>query len=143
VLVIETAIWLNLSWYALVGATITFLVPIVLNAIQLGSTIDYSVLTATRFEEETTAGGTRNVEDTIRTSLPSVVVSAGTFILMALPSAVLSNVPVIKQIMSSLVRGAAVSAIMVIIFVPALLQVLHRPIAWTSIGFKARKEKNK
>jgi predicted RND superfamily exporter protein len=62
---------------------------------------------------------------------------------MALPTAVLSNVPVIKQIMSSLVRGAAVSSVMVIVFVPALLQVLHRPIAWSSLGFKARKEQNK
>lgn len=143
VMVIETAIWLNLSWYTLVGATTTFLVPIVLNAIQLGSTIDYSVLTATRFEEETAEGRTSNVENTIRTSLPSVVVSAGTFILMALPTAILSNVPVIKQIMSSLVRGAAVSAVMVIVFVPALLQVLRRPIAWTSLGFKTRKEQKK
>jgi predicted RND superfamily exporter protein len=143
VLVIETAIWINLSWYALVGATVTFLVPIVLNTIQLGSTIDYSVLAATRFEEEAAAGKVDNMANTVRTSLPSIVVSAGTFVLMALPTAILSNVPVIKQIMSSLVRGAAVSAVMVIVFVPALLQVLRRPIAWTSLGFKTRKEQKK
>lgn len=142
VLAIEAAIWLNLSWYALIGSTVTFLVPIVLNSIQLGSTIDYSVLTATRLEEEVVQGKMAVIEHTVQTSLPSILVSAGTFILMALPTALLSNVPVIKQIMSSLVRGAAVSAVMVIIFVPALLYVLRKPVAWTSLGFKARKEQN-
>lgn len=142
VLVIQTAIWTNLAAYPMFSMAVSFIVPIVLNTIQLGSTVDYSVLTTTRFEEELQKGNRNAIQDTITGCMPSIFVSAMTFILMALPTAILSDIPALRQIMFALIRGAAISAVIVIVFTTALLTVLRKPIGWTSLGFKTRKETN-
>jgi len=78
ILVIEAAVQLNCgqlggskqspSWY-----------PSPLSTVQLGSTIDYAVLSATRFEEAVRKGAENPLDVTIRGASPSIFVSAGTF----------------------------------------------------------------
>jgi len=58
------------------------MVPITLSTVQLGSTIDYAVLSATRFEEAVRKGAENPLDVTIRGASPSIFVSAGTFFLM-------------------------------------------------------------
>lgn len=59
VALIETAIILNqgVSYYS--GSTIAFVIPTIVSTVQLGATVDYAILMATRFQEELRAGHDR------------------------------------------------------------------------------------
>ncbi|NPV88152.1 MMPL family transporter [Coprothermobacteraceae bacterium] len=123
--VIEASIKLNLWWAGLAGA-VTFMVPITLSTVQLGSTIDYAVLCATRFEEAIASGSQDPIVATIKGSAASILVSAATFFLMSLPAALLSDIRGLSQIMGALARGAVFSAFSVILFLPPTFQILGR-----------------
>lgn len=123
--VIEAAVQLNL-WCAGWFQAVTFMVPITLSTVQLGSTIDYAVLSATRFEEAVGQGKENPLDIAIRGSAPSIFVSAGTFFLMSLPSAVLTDITGLSQIMGSLARGAIISGLIVIFLLPTVFKIFQR-----------------
>jgi len=125
ILIIEAAVQLNL-WAAGWFQAVTFMVPITLSTVQLGSTIDYAVLSATRFEEAVGKGTKNPLDETIRGASPSIFVSAGTFFLMSLPSAILSDIPGLTQIMGGLARGALISGLIAVFLLPTVFKVLQR-----------------
>ena len=51
VFVIEMAIWINLSIPYFQDATVSSITSIVINAIQLGATVDYAILFTSRYRE--------------------------------------------------------------------------------------------
>jgi len=59
---------------------------------------------------------------TIRGASPSIFVSAGTFFLMSLPSAILSDIPGLTQIMGGLARGALISGLIAVFLLPTVLR---------------------
>lgn len=124
ILIIEAAVQLNL-WAAGWFQAVTFMVPITLSTVQLGSTIDYAVLSATRFEEAVRKGTENPLDKTIRGVSPSIFVSAGTFFLMSLPSAILSDIPGLTQIMGGLARGALISGLIAVFLLPTVFKVLQ------------------
>ena len=124
ILIIEAAVQLNL-WAAGWFQAVTFMVPITLSTVQLGSTIDYAVLSATRFEEAVRKETENPLDETIRGVSPSIFVSAGTFFLMSLPSAILSDIPGLTQIMGGLARGALISGLITVFLLPTVFKVLQ------------------
>ena len=122
--VIEAAVQFNL-WAAGWFQAVTFMVPITLSTVQLGSTIDYAVLSATRFEEAVRQGNENPLDVTIRGASPSIFVSAGTFFLMSLPSAILSDIPGLTQIMGGLARGALISGLIAVFLLPTVFKVFQ------------------
>jgi len=101
------------------------MVPVTLSTVQLGSTIDYAVLSATRFEEAVRKGAENPLDVTIRGASPSIFVSAGTFFLMSLPSAILSDIPGLPQIMGGLARGALISGLIAVFLLPTVFKVFQ------------------
>ncbi|MCX8095264.1 MAG: MMPL family transporter [Caldisericia bacterium] len=56
ILTVKSAIWTNIAYYCFIGLSSPFFIPTMLNTIQLGATIDYSVLVYSRYEEERRKG---------------------------------------------------------------------------------------
>jgi uncharacterized protein len=123
VAVIELAIYLNLGIPYLTGTVIPFISPIVINCVQLGATVDYSILMTTRFQEELKAGKTRMeaVKEASITSFPSIITSSLVFFCATTGVSMVSKMGIIQNICSMLARGAIISAIIIIAILPAVL----------------------
>ncbi len=136
---IKSAIWGNISYYLLTAfKTIPFFIPTFLNTIQLGATIDYGVLVLSRYEEERKEGLSplEASQETTKWSSNSVLTSAGTMILMTLPSSILSDIPLVSLTMGSLLRGAIISALVTLILLPSILKTLDKLFVLLSLGWK-------
>lgn len=123
VAVIELAIFLNLGVPFLTGTVIPFISPIVINCIQLGATVDYSILMTTRFQEELKAGKNRMeaVREASISSFPSIITSSLVFFFATTGVSLVSQMEIIKSICSMLARGAIISAVIIITILPSVL----------------------
>lgn len=121
--VIECSIFINIGLSALTGTAIPFISPTVVSCIQLGATVDYSILMTSRFQEELRAGHGRAeaVRTAVTTSFPAVVTSALVLFCATSGVSVVSNIEIIKSICDMLARGAIISVIVIMTFLPALL----------------------
>ncbi len=128
IILVKTAIWANVAYYTLIGLSSPFFIPTMLNTIQLGATIDYAVLVYSRYEEERRKGFNSNDATILTTkfSSNSILTSAGTMILMTLPSALLSKIPLINFTMGSLARGAFLSFLLSLFFLPPISKTIDR-----------------
>ena len=82
VLLIEFAIFINMSIPYYTGSVLPFIASIVIGTIQLGATVDYAILMTTRYRTERNAGVEKKEAITIalQTSIPSVLASALSFL---------------------------------------------------------------
>jgi predicted RND superfamily exporter protein len=138
VAVIELAIYLNLGIPFLTGTVIPFISPIVINCIQMGATVDYSILMTTRFQEELKGG--KNRLEAIRaasiTSFPSIITSSLVFFCATTGVSWISKMGIISSICAMLARGAVISAIIIITLLPAVLYVTEPLIRKLSYHFQ-------
>jgi len=123
ILVINSAIWWNIGIYYYLGGKISFIVPLTVVSIQLGSTIDYAVLLSARYKEERSKGKSpvESAKIAVMSSIHPILISAGTMTLMTLPTAIMSNISIISQLIGSLSRGALISMSVVILLLPSVL----------------------
>lgn len=120
---IQTAIWTNISFLWFTNADpVFFFATISLGAIQLGATVDYSILVTTRFQEELTKAEPREAMiKTIKEAGPSIITSALTLFVATAAISITSQLTMIRDLGSLLARGSLISGFFVIIFLPALL----------------------
>ena len=125
VAIIELAICINLGIPFFTGTVIPFISPTVIGCVQLGATIDYSILMTTRFQEELRKGLNRleAIKVASRTSFPSIVTSSLVFFCATLGVSIVSKIGMIQSICSMLARGALISAGVIIFMLPAVLYV--------------------
>ncbi len=120
------------------GSVIPFISPTVVSCIQLGATVDYSILMTSRFQEELSAGHSRAeaVRTAAETSFPAIVTSALVLFCATSGVSIVSNIEIIKSICAMLARGAIVSMIVIMTFLPALLYLLEPVIDKLSYHWK-------
>lgn len=125
VAIIELAIYINLGIPYLTGTVIPFITPTVIGCVQLGATVDYSILVTTRFQEELKAGHDRReaIRIAASTSIKSIVTSALVFFCATSGVAIVSKIEIIQSICSMLARGAIISAAVIIFILPCVLYV--------------------
>lgn len=135
---IEFAIYMNLGICGYTGLEMPFIVPVCISTIQLGSTVDYAILTSTRYKSERMSGlGRREaVETASRTSIPSIIVSAVGFFVATIGVAIYSNLGVISTMCALMARGALISMLTVIFILPSLLIAFDPLICRTTIGLR-------
>ena len=140
--VIELAIFINLGFCHLLGTSMPFIAPICISTIQLGSTVDYAILMTTRYKRERSLGGDKktSVSIALKTSIPSVVVSALGFFAATFGVGLYSDVDIISSICNLMARGAVISMLAVIFILPAMFMLFDKVICNTSIGFKPKKQ---
>lgn len=141
VAVIEFAIFVNLAIPHYLGESLPFIAPICISTIQLGATVDYAILMTTRYKKERSLGNDKrdSVVTALRTSIPSVVVSAMGLFAATVGVAVYSDVDMIGSLCALMARGAIISMICVIVILPAMFMLFDKIISKTTIGFLPKK----
>ncbi len=125
---IELAIFINMGIPFLFGHTVPFVTPIVIAAIQLGATVDYSILMSTRYQEELLAGRPKEqaIRIATRTSAKSIITSMLVFIAANLGVIFISSIDIIKGICTMLARGALISGLVILFMLPPILLLMTR-----------------
>jgi predicted RND superfamily exporter protein len=143
VLVIELAIYINMSISYYTGAVLPFIASIVIGTIQLGATVDYAILMTNRYEHERMSGKDK-VEATkaaLASSIPSIVTSALGFFAATIGVGIYSDVDLIGSLCLLMARGALISMAVVILLLPSLYLLCDKLILKTSWGLRAKKHK--
>lgn len=139
---IQTAIFVNFSYYAFAGINVFFFVYLIVSAIQMGATIDYAIVVTTRYEELKKEVDKRQaIIDALDQAFPTIITS-GTIMAMAglLIGINVSNT-LIATLGMCLMRGVLVSTLLVMTVMPALLYVFDKPLDKTMFKPKKKKER--
>lgn len=137
IVAIELAILINMSLSYYFSQTIPFVASIVIGTIQLGSTIDYSILLTTRYLEELRVAEPKEAMSiALQESAKSILTSALSFIAATAGVAVYSNMEIVSVMCGMMARGAFISMLVILLLLPSLLLVLHPIIIRTSLGLK-------
>lgn len=136
VAVIEFAIYVNLGISGYTGLELAFIVPVCISTIQLGSTVDYAILTSTRYKTERMGGSNKRdaIVTAAATSMPSIITSAAGFFTATFGVGLYSDVGVISTICILMARGALISMATVILILPAMLMAFDKIICKTTLG---------
>ena len=131
---IESAIFINMGIPYFTGIQLPFVASIVVGTIQLGATVDYAILTTTRFKEELQNGHT--VKEAAHISVEqcsqSILTSGLTFFAATASVAAISQMELISSLCELISRGALISMLVIILILPALLIVFAPVIAHTT-----------
>ena len=136
ILVIELAIFLNMSIAYYVGTTLPFIASVCVGTIQLGATVDYAILMTTRYKKDRMDGHTKKeaVSTSLSTSMNSIFSSALGFFAATIGVGFYSDVDLIGSLCMLLSRGAFLSMIIVICALPTMLMLFDKLICKTTVG---------
>ena len=137
---IELAIYINQGISYFKGTQIFFLSPIIISSIQLGATVDYAILMTSRFQEELQAGKDRReaVRIAADTSDASIITSALVLFCATLGVSFVTRIGLISTICLMLARGALISALISLFFLPALLCLFEPVFNVTSLHWRGK-----
>ena len=140
--VIELAIFINLGLPHYLGQSLPFIAPICISTIQLGATVDYTILMTTRYKAERLNGcGKREaVSAALAASVPSIIVSGMGLFAATFGVAIYSDIDIISSMCMLMARGAVVSVVCVIFILPALLMLCDRIVIATTLGMRKLKK---
>ena len=138
VIVIESAIFLNMGIPYYTGTVLPFIASIVIGTIQLGSTIDYAILMTNRYKLERRNGADKKTAVAIaqRTSTHSIIVSALSFFAATFGVGMYSDIDMISSLCTLMARGAIISMFTVLLVLPAVLLLSDGLIRRTTFGFR-------
>ena len=125
---IMAAIYLNMSFPYLVGTELIFIAYAVVSCIQLGSTIDYAILTIENYRQirQTETDKNKAVEKMLEISFPSMLTSGGILIVCGYIVYFISTSPAICEVGHLVGRGAVFSVIFVTTLMPTVLKIMDR-----------------
>ena len=127
-IVIEFAIFVNMSFAYYMGVSLPFIASIVVGTIQLGATIDYAILMSTKYIEERENGMDKSMamEETLKFTIPSIITSALCFFAATASVGFYTKIDMIGSICTLLARGSIISMVSVIFILPPLLRLFDR-----------------
>ena len=138
--VIELAIFINLGLPHYLGQSLPFIAPICISTIQLGATVDYAILMTTRYKEERVNGKSKKdaIASALAASVPSIIVSGLGLFAATFGVAVYSDMDIIRSMCMLMARGALVSVVCVLFFLPALLMLLDCVVRHTTLHMNVK-----
>ena len=126
---IEVAIYLNMTIPYIIGDSMVYIGYIIVSCLQLGATIDYSILMTNNYMEFRETMGSREAAVTaIAKSAISILTSGGILTVMGYLLYFTSSIQAISQVGRLVGRGALLSMILVLSLLPALLAAFDKPI---------------
>ena len=133
---IELAIFINMGIPFYLGKTIPFITSIIIGVVQLGSTIDYSILMTDRFLFEYKKRKDKDEALAVATkeTAKSIVTSALSFFAATIGVGIYSKMEIVSTICIFLARGAIISMLVIIIFLPAIISITFPFIKKTTKG---------
>ena len=141
ILVIEFAIFLNMSVAYYTNTPLPFIASIIVGTIQLGATIDYAILMSTKYLEErkTEKDKKKAMKKTLSSTTPSVITSALCFFAATIGVAIYTKIEMIGSICKLLSRGSIISMLVVILILPVMLMSCDKFIIKKKEGKKNEK----
>ncbi len=137
VLTIEIAIWINLSIPYFTGVHLSYLGYLIISTVQLGATVDYAILYTSHYlEHRKTKLKSDALSESTRETLPSLLPPALILTLTGFALSIISSLPIVSELGLILGRGAFLSFLSVVFFLPGLLFVFDRVIEKTSLGMR-------
>lgn len=138
VLVIELAIYINMGLAFYTNATLPFIASVVIGTVQLGATVDYAILMTNRYLRERKMGHQKvhAAQAALESSMPSVLTSALGFFAATIGVGIYSDVDLIGSLCLLMARGALISMVVVLVFLPALYLLCDSLIMKTSWGLR-------
>lgn len=136
IVVIEFAIFANMSFTSYFGTVIPFIASIVIGTIQLGATVDYAILMTNKYVKNRKDGlvPKEAMRLSLQDSIKSVIVSAFCFFAATCGVSLFSNIEMIGSICTLISRGAIISMVVVLTILPACLILCDRVICKTTKG---------
>ncbi|MGN1014756.1 MAG: RND family transporter [Butyricicoccus sp.] len=138
VIIIELAIYLNLGTSYYTDTTLPFIASVTIGTIQLGATVDYAILMTTRYKLE--RGGGKSKEEAVRialsTSMHSVITSALCLFAATIGVGAYSSVDLVGALCLLLARGAIISMVIVLFFLPSMYMLFDKLICKTTGGLR-------
>lgn len=133
---IELAIQINMGIPFYLGQTIPFVTSIIIGVVQLGSTIDYSILMMDRFitEYKEVNDVDQALKLTVKETSKSIVTSALSFMAATVGVGLYSKMEIVSTICMFLARGAIISMLAIILFLPAIIKIAFPFIKKTTKG---------
>lgn len=135
---IELAIYVNEGIPYWMGQEIPFIANTFIGCIQLGATVDYSILIATRFREELHQG--YNAEEAMikaATAADHSIITGGLVLFCScLSVSLISNLSLVSSLCTMLTRGTLISVIICLFFVPPILLICEPLVSRTSLGWR-------
>lgn len=127
-LVIEFAIFVNMSIAYYTGTSLPFIASIVVGTIQLGATIDYAILMSTTYIEkrQKSADKKKCMEETLGFTIPSIITSALCFFAATSSVGFYTKIDMIGSICNLLAHGSLISMASVIFILPTLLMMFDK-----------------
>ena len=141
VMVIEFAIFLNMSVPFYTHESLPFVASIVIGTIQLGATVDYAILMTSRYHKERVVrrkSKKEAIDIAHKTSIKSIMISGMCLFASTFGVTMSSSIDMIKSICTLLSRGAVISTIVVILVLPAMLTVFDKWICKTTWDMRNR-----
>ncbi|EGC82929.1 efflux RND transporter permease subunit [Anaerococcus prevotii] len=134
--VIELAIQINMGIPFYLGQTIPFVTSIIIGVVQLGSTIDYSILMMDRFlvEYKEKQDVNEALRITVKETSKSIVTSALSFMAATVGVGIYSKMEIVSTICMFLARGAIISMLSIIFFLPVVISIAFPLIKKTTKG---------
>lgn len=133
---IELAIQINMGVPFYLNHTIPFITSIIIGVIQLGSTIDYSILMTDRFlaEYKKSKDVDGSLKVAVKETSKSIVTSALSFMAATIGVGIYSKMEIVSTICTFLARGAIISMCVIILLLPAIISVSFPLIKKTTKG---------
>ena len=138
IILIETAIFINLAISYYTNTSLSFVAPICISTIQLGATVDYAILMTTRYKRERLNGKTSKeaAKIALETSISSIIISGAVLFAATIGVAIYSRAALVSSICMLLARGAIISIIVVPLFLPPLLILSDPLVIHTTLDMK-------
>lgn len=139
-LTIESSIWINLAVPYFEDLRLSFIGYLVISTVQLGATVDYGILFVQNYIELRQKYSKRQaLLETVRQTAPSLLPPAMILIAAGIFLSTVSSMDIIRELGTVLARGAFLSLLNVLVFLPGFLYYFDR---FARVGFIGRKMRN-
>ncbi|SDK46692.1 efflux RND transporter permease subunit [Sediminibacillus albus] len=139
---IQSAVWMNLSFPYFTDSSLVYVGYLLISIIQLAATVDYAILLMDAYKEDRKEMSAREaIKKTLDEKIFAIGISASILSSVGFILWITSSNPIVSSIGMLLGRGALLSFIMVVFFLPAMLLVFDKWIAKTTWKANFKKEK--
>ncbi|MDR2504962.1 MAG: MMPL family transporter [Oscillospiraceae bacterium] len=141
VFTIEAAIWINMAVPYFTASPLNYIGYLVVSTVQLGATVDYAILLTDHYRRNRRSHDrVESIRRAVGSSKYSILISSAILATAGLSLFFASQNSIVVEMGMLLARGTVLSALMVVLALPALLTVFDKVIEKTSLKNKPAAE---
>ena len=135
VFTIEVSIWINMAIPYFIGSSISYIGYLVIDAVQLGAAVDYSIIyTHEYLKQRRTMPARKAARLAISNATLPILTSSTILMVSALGINFVASSPMVQTLGMLIFRGALLADVLIFLVLPSLFIVLDWVIRHTSIG---------